>query len=323
MGQVTILRPGTRTTIQDLGREGYRSLGVSRGGALDLFGAKVINSLLGNPLDAAVLEVSIGGLQMRFSDTRTIAWCGGDFPVHLAGEQIPPGRCVLVRQEEELTVAPTRHGSRCWLALAGGIDVPQVLGSRSTDLRAGFGGWEGRALQPGDELSLGRIKPPTEQTLRRADWGAPMPWIQTASPYPTLRIVPGAEWGCFTKKTRSEFLAAPFTVTAQADRMGVRLQGVELPRKKKSELISEGVAPGTLQVAHDGQPILLLGDCQTIGGYPKIAHVITVDLAGAAQLQPNDVVRFQEISALEARALYLERENDLQRFRVGLALRAP
>jgi antagonist of KipI len=196
-----------------------------------------------------------------------------------------------------------------------------VLGSRSTDLRGHFGGYLGRALQDGDELSLGKAGAPPGEDVRVASWGALPEWALTVIPTPILRVVRGSEWEMFDRESRHAFLETAFKVGAQADRMGARLEGAVLTRKKKRELLSEAVAPGTVQVANDGQPILLLGDCQTIGGYPKIAHVITVDLAPAAQLQPNDTVRFEEVMPAVAAALFAERENDLQKFCVGLNLR--
>ena len=320
MGTVTVLRAGPLTSVQDLGRTGHRALGVARGGALDPFAAQVANILVGNPATAALLEVTLGGLRLRFATAGQIAWAGCDCPVRIAERFLPAGRVALVRPDDELEMGMTRNGCRAWLALAGGIEVPSVLGSRSTDLRAGFGGPAGRALRDGDELSLGAMTSSRGEAPSVSTWGAPPAWVQTAVPPRILRAVRGAEWTEFSAATRATFFETAFTVGPQTDRMGARLTGPELQRRRPRELISEGVAPGTLQVANDGQPILLLGDCQTIGGYPKIAHVITVDLGRAAQFQPNDIVRFQEVSLPEASALYAARERELERFRVGVDL---
>ncbi len=322
MGAVTILRAGPLTTVQDLGRGGRRSEGVSLGGALDLFAARVANLLVGNPEDAALLEITLGGLRLRFDDERRIAWCGGTFRARIGDAEIPAGRPAVVRANEELEFERATAGCRAWLAIGGGIDVPRVLGSRSTDLRSGFGGFEGRALCEGDQLSLGEGSVGKADGLRLASWSAPVEWARTARATPVLRVVCGSEWDEFVPEAQTAFLKQPFTVSQKADRMGARLEGTELRRTNDWELASEAVAPGTVQVANDRQPIVLLGDCQTIGGYPKIAHVITVDLPWAAQLRPNDSVRFREVTAAEASALFAERERDLQRFRVGLSLRA-
>ena len=321
MGKIGVVRAGPLTSVQDLGRPGYRALGVSHGGALDLRAAQIANLLVGNPTEAGLLEITLGAVQLRFADARRVAWCGGEFTVQIAGTNVPAGRPAFVRPGELLKVGASPYGCRAWLAIGGGVEVPAVLGSRSTDLRSGFGGYRGRALQDGDELSLGKATTLAPETGQVAPWGAPQGWALTAMRIPILRIVRGAEWAKFEQKAWKAFLETAFRVSAQADRMGVRLEGAELARKNKREMLSEAVAPGTVQVANDEQPILLLGDCQTIGGYPRIAHVITVDLGAAAQLQPNDAVRFEEVTPAEASTLFLERENDLQLFRVGLALR--
>jgi len=321
MGNVTVLRTPSPTTVQDVGRVDQRRQGVSAGGALDLFAARVANLLVGNTEDAALLEISLGGLRLRFDDGRTVGWCGGSFPARIVEAEFPAGRPATVRRGEELEFDPSERGARAWLAIEGGLDVPLVLGSRSTELRSGFGGFEGLALRDRDSLPLGKIEQRQKET-RLANWSAPVEWAQTAVQTPVLRIVEGSEWDEFLPESQTTFLKQPFTVTAKADRMGARLEGAELRRTNQWELASEAVAPGAIQVAHDGRPILLLGDCQTIGGYPKIAHVITVDLPRAAQLRPNDTVHFQKVTVAEASTLFAERERDLHRFRVGLSLRA-
>jgi antagonist of KipI len=215
-------------------------------------------------------------------------------------------------------------GARAWLAISGGIDVPLVLGSRSTDLRGTFGGHEGRTLRDNDVLPLGNhggletAAPWKDRKI--SGWSAPAPWAATRQADRFLRIVKGANWNRFTSDAQDSLVSAAFTVTPDSDRMGARLDGPELKRVDASDLLSEAVAPGTLQVPPNGKPILLLGDCQTIGGYSKIAHVITVDLPIAAQLWPGDSVRFHEISLAEAQTLLRERQEDFARFRVGLSL---
>jgi antagonist of KipI len=240
----------------------------------------------------------------------------------------------MIKAGEELKIDHPKIGCRCWLAISGGIDLPIVLESRSTDLRANFGGFCGRALQGGDLIPLGKWRRSaafaslwrgrqTAATDRVSSWSAPTSWRQTARTNPTLRFVRGVHWDRFSDVTIQRFTDEPFTVSPDSDRMGVRLDGPELKRSDKTDLISEGVAPGTIQVPPGGKPILLLGDCQTIGGYPKIAHVITVDLGIAAQLRAGDKVRFREISLPDAHRLLLERERELELFRVGINLHFP
>ena len=315
---------GFLTSVQDLGRPGYRRSGVSVGGALDSFALRVANALVGNKDAAAGLEATLGTLRLRFNDQRVVAWCGGGFTALIGNEELPPGHAGLVAQDEELVLTAPQEGARAWLAISGGINVALVLGSRSTDLRGSFGGFEGRALRDGDTLPLGEdgdleIAAPWGNR-RIAEWTAPTPWVTAARRDPFLRIVRGPEWDRFTSDAQTSLVATAFAVTPDSDRMGARLDGPSLNRTDTRDLLSEAVAPGTLQVPPNGQPILLLGDCQTIGGYPKIAHVITVDHPIAAQLWPGDVVRFNEVTLAQAQEFLREREENFARFRVGLSL---
>ena len=319
--QLLVKRAGFLTTVQDLGRFGHRASGVSAGGALDMHALRVANLLVGNDEAAAGLELTLGVVRLQFESDRSIAWCGGPFDVRVGDDTITAGRLARVNAGEELQLTSPPEGARAWLAVSGGIDVPPVLGSRSTDLRSGFGGLDGRALRDGDRLSLG-VEPPQvpRLTSRVAHSLAPNEWSNRRSRHPYLRIVRGAEWSQFGSNA---LVNGTFTASAESDRMGVRLEGPVLERTVNEDLLSEAIAPGTIQVPPSGQPILLLGDCQTIGGYPKIAHVITVDLGSAAQLRPGDTVRFVETSLREAEQLLAERERDLARFRVGLELQMP
>jgi antagonist of KipI len=319
-----ILRAGPLTTVQDLGRNGFRGIGVGASGALDCFAARVANLLAGNEEAAALIEVTLGMFRIQFNDARVLAWCGGAFEAQIGGEQIPAGRAVVVAAREELAIDRPNPGCRAWLAISGGINLPLSLGSRSTDLRANFGGMDGRSLRAGDELPLGAV-PVRAQGFSRAlgssrigHWSAPANWAITAVFRPVLHVVRGADWNRFEESAQKALFGEEFSVTAEADRMGVRLDGPELNRSEVSDLISEAVTPGTVQIPPNGKPILLLGDCQTIGGYPKIAHVITADLPMAAQLRPGDRLRFSEVSLAAAYGLLLTRENELERFRIGL-----
>lgn len=317
---IEVLRAGPLSSVQDLGRFGLRDIGVSVGGALDAHAARVANLLVNNPENTALLEWTLGGIRLRFCAEHVIAWCGGDFAVCIGEIAVPAGRAALVRPGEELKIGNTDRGCRAWLAISGGIDVPLVLGSRSTDLRAGFGGSDGRRLRDGDTLQLGVST--HEKAERVTNWGAPAEWALTAPRVPILRFVRGGDWSRFRDEAHTAFASETFVVTGDSDRMGARLDGSELSRGDSSELLSEAVAPGTVQVPPSGRPIVLLGDCQTIGGYPKIAHVITVDLVVAAQLRAGDRVTFQEVTMAEAHRWLRAREEDFQRFRIGLKLRA-
>ena len=322
-----VLRVGPQASVQDLGRVGHRAIGVGTSGALDPFAGRVANLLVGNDEGAALIEIALGNFRLRFEDERLITWCGGDFDVEITERKVPGGHTCLVGAGEEIAIMNAKTGCRAWLAISGGIDVPRVLESRSTDLRAAFGGFNGRSLRGGDELALGELPVAGREWMvllreaRLSSWSAPRAWASTSMHHSVLRFIRGTDWKDFCDQTHQALAEEKFTATQEADRMGVRLDGPELKRKETSDLLSEAVTPGTLQVPPNGKPILLLGDCQTIGGYPKIAHVITVDLPIAAQLRPGDEVRFRETSIAQAHSLLLKRERDLERFRIGLGLK--
>jgi antagonist of KipI len=317
---VIVERAGFLTSVQDRGRTGFREFGVSLGGGLDSFGLRVANLLVGNDEGAAGLEITLGGLQLRFEDERVVAWCGGDFDVRIGSRALPAGHAGLVSAGEKMKIGVPKLGCRSWLSISGGIYVEPVLGSRSTDLRAGFGGFEGHTLRDGDVLPLGMCPASPNPATGISSWTAPHDWVSPAKPKPILRFIRGVDWNRFNASSLQCLTSEVFAVSPDSDRMGVRLEGPELKRVDESDLISEAVSPGTIQVPPSGKPILLLGDCQTIGGYPKMAHVITVDLGVAAQLRAGDRVRFSEVSLADAHRLLLEREREFERFRVGVDL---
>lgn len=319
------LRAGFLTTVQDLGRAGFREFGVSLGGALDGFGLRVANLLVGNDQSQAGLEVTLGGLELRFVDQRVIAWCGGSFDVSIDSATIPAGHAALVPAGAQMKIGPATLGCRAWLAISGGIDLPLVLRSRSTDLRARFGGIDGRALRDGDELPLGTNSRSTLGLIRNlqsakiANWKPPHDWSNPAKGDPVLRFIRGNHWNLLAASSRDIFSRDHFLVSVDSDRMGVRFEQPVLQNSNAANLTSEAVAPGTIQVPPGGASILLLGDCQTIGGYPKIGHVITVDLPIAAQLRPADHVSFRETSLSEAHRILVERQNQFEQFSRGVA----
>ena len=310
--EMTVLSPGLLTTVQDLGRPGHRRQGVASGGAMDAFALQVANLLVGNAGNAPALEFALTGPRLKFSGDALIALCGGEFG------DLPDWRLVRVRAGAEISLEKCRAGCRGYLAVAGGFDVPRMLGGGGTDLRGGFGGHEGRALRAGDILKVKRGV--LEAHTMRPDAALHhfiAPEIRPAySRSPTVRVVRGTEAGEYS----GEFFHHLFTVETNSDRMGLRLTGPHLERRPKAgELVSSPVTPGTIQVPPDGQPIVLMADAQTLGGYPKIAHAISVDLPLLAQLRPGDTVRFQEVALAEAHRLRLAREHTLAILREGLA----
>jgi antagonist of KipI len=315
---IEVISAGFQTTVQDCGRIGLRKFGVTPGGALDSISLRLANLLVGNRECAAGLECGNGRIRLRFHDERILAWSGGEFEVRVGDNLVPILHCARVSSDADIEILPQR-GGRAWLAISGGIAVPEILGSRATDLRAHFGGWKGRALRDGDELSLGveselcaHVRDEISNVV--SDWSAPR-YVGRGK---LLRIIRGKNW---TDDIGAKLLAQKFRVAMNSDRMGLRLEGEEIVPTSRHELVSEAVTPGTIQLPPSGAPVVLLQGCQTIGGYPKIAHVITVDLACAAQLQSLDEVRFKLIELEEARQFLREREREIALFRVGLEAR--
>jgi antagonist of KipI len=311
---IRVIRPGLLTTVQDLGRWGKQRYGMVVGGAMDTFALRMANLLVGNDEGAAALEMTLLGPTLQFEQNAFIALCGGEFHAKLDNNTMPIWRPVFVKKGTSLNFGSTVSGTRGYLAIAGGIDVPLVLGSRSTYLHGKFGGYEGRALQEGDLLIA---KPTLAVSPQNYNWriGSLAPAYDDG---PTLRVILSSEFKWLTPKSQEQLFAAEFEVTPQSDRMGYRLSGPRLELTSPRELISEAVCPGTIQVPADGQPLLLMADCATTGGYPKAACVVSVDLPLAAQLRPGSKLRFEAISLAEAQSLIRQREADIARLRIGL-----
>ena len=326
---LTVIKGGVLTSVQDLGRFGYQHFGVVVGGAADPFLARLANVLVGNPENAALLEVALVGPELRFEGDALVAWCGAEFDARLDGTPLPRNRPVRVQAGEVATFGVVRAGARAWLAVAGGIDVPVVLGSRSTCRRFGFGGFGGRALVAGDRLVTGapsvwaqRIMGSLTTRSRAAcDWSVRPESLGIAPASKRFRVLRGPEWDWFGREAQARFFDSPFRVTKEADRMGVRLEGPSLALDEPREMISSGVNVGVVQTPPGGQPIILLCSRQTVGGYPRLAAVATVDHGRLAQLKHGDVVTFEEIELNAAHALYLARERDFNQVRHELVRR--
>ena len=303
-----VVTPGTLTTVQDLGRPGWQHLGVSAGGAMDRQAARVANLLLGNDENDALLEVTLTGPELKFLRDTWIAVTGAE----VAG--VPGWRPWKVTAGQVVSLAELTRGARAYVAVAGGLDIARVLGGAGTLLSASIGGWNGRALQAGDRL--GARRGACETT---GNWSASAEFNAATGVDVTVRYLRGPQWDWFVAASRRTFLAKPYKITDKSDRMGLRLDGPGLRLENEArELASEGVGFGSVQVPPDGKPIVLMADRQTIGGYPKIGHVIAVDLPRLAQARSGDLVRFQEISIEEAQALYLEREHALALLGAGV-----
>ena len=304
-----ILDPGFLTTVQDLGRFGYQRLGVPVSGAMDVLALRAANALVGNPPGAAALECTVAGPSVRFHGSALIALAGGDLrPVldspDLSGWPVPGWTSVFVRRGSILRFAGRRTGCRAYLAVAGAINVAPVLGSCSTYVTAALGGWQGRALAVGDALPAG---PPGSDLAALAGGAVPEALRPAYSDRPTVRVVLGPQDDHFMARSIATFLAGEYAVGPTSDRMGCRLIGPQLTHLGAAEVISDGIAFGSVQVPPDGQPIVAMADRQTAGGYPKIATVISADLPLLAQCLPGQsAVRFEPVTVSEAQAILRE-----------------
>lgn len=306
---VEVVQAGLQTTVQDAGRNGAQAWGVTEGGAVDRRALRLANLMVGNPADAAVLEWAIQGPRLRFQDRRVVATAGA------IAAGVPFGRPFVVAAGEELDMSRVPVGCRGVLAISGGVDVAPVLGSRGTHLLAGFGGWEGRALKAGDVLPLGTAR---TQDLRAGWMVSPALSQPVTGETPEVRILRGPEGDAFAGPMWGALLSDVYRARSQSDRMGLRLMGTPLSPRAPLEIVSQPVAAGTIQVPADGQPIVLLADRQSLGGYPRIANVISVDLPVLAQIPPGGSVRFVETTLAEAEALRLAEERDFGLFHTAL-----
>ena len=303
---IRVLSPGLLTTVQDLGRPGLGAFGVPPGGAADAHALRLGNLLLGNDEGAAALEATLAGPELVFEDEGLVVLAGAPFAAMLDGEELAAWSAIRVRAGSRLTLGRAVSGARGYLCVRGGIDVPHVLGSRSTDVATGFGGLLGRALAAGDLLPIGpSLAPPRGLSVdaAAARWNGPRR---------LLRVTPGPQQHWFSPKALASFLSRSFRVSASSSRTGVRLEGEPLEAPTRS-LVTEGVVAGAVQVPAGGLPIVLLVEHPSTGGYPKIASVISADLSALAQLRPGDEVRFARVSFDEARRWILEREARINR----------
>jgi antagonist of KipI len=305
MSTLVVEHPGLQTSVQDLGRPGYGPVGVSPSGAADPVSLRLANFLVGNPPTAAALEMTLLGGTYIFPEGSVIALAGGDFGASLDGRPLEPYVPHAVMPGGKLRLGQTRSGARCYLAVAGGVHVTPVLGSASTHLLSGLGGFNGRALQRGDVLQIGA---PTKRLPRRKL--APDA-RQAFQPRKILRVTEGPQFDWFLPEAQHSLLHSTFRVTEEADRMGLRLEGPALALRAAKEMISEGVSLGAMQATPSGQAILLFVEQQTAGGYPKIANVIGADLFCIGQLRPRDEIRFERASFPEARQLWIEQQQRL------------
>ena len=287
---------------------------------MDRFALGAANHLVGNAREAAGLEITLIGPTLQFERETLIAICGGDLSPTLAGNLLPHWRPVNVSAGAVLSFGQCAKGCRAYLAVAGGIDVPTVLGGRGTHLRARFGGFHGRALRAGDVLESGNPSDVARELMRRGEsaWKMSPPPLSYRGDT-AVRMIRGAFHDRLTDDSRRHLLDTGFTISPQSDRMGYRLRGPRLELAVVAEPVSEPVCPGTIQLPPEGQPIVLMADCQTTGGYPRIGHVITVDLPLLAQLKPGDRVRFAEISVEDAQRAWRAHTREWEEWKEAIA----
>lgn len=325
-----IISSGLLTTIQDLGRHGYQKEGIIVSGAMDTFALRAANLLVGNNEAEAGIEVTLMGPKILFEERQLISITGGDLSPMIDGEPVKVWRPLRVEAGSLLEFGSPRSGCRAYIAVAGGFDIPKVMGSASTYLHAGFGGLHGKPLQVGDILPIKELPEKMEPFLhslsssQSKNQGSQTSWSVDSSLYFTyqepqpIRVLKGPEYGLFSELSQQNFWHMAYQVTAQSDRMGYRLLGTRLALSKPTEILSSAVTFGTVQVPAEGNPIVLMADHQTTGGYPRIAQVISADFSKLAQLSPRNKLQFKEVSLEEAQALYLRQEKNIDKIKGAL-----
>lgn len=316
---IEILSPGVMASVQDVGRRALRNLGVGSVGAMDARALAIANLLVGNEPDAAGLEFALGGFSVRFHADTVFALTGADAGARLDGEPVPAWWVRRARAGQTLMAGMAGRGMRSIFAVCGGIAVPELMGSRSTDLKGGFGGHEGRLLQAGDRLETG---PAEQPAMGERGFGLAAGRLGLLPPHgeAEIRFLPAAEWQVHGPAIQERFLSSAWKLLPDSNRMGYRLSGPELRRETPLELLSHGIIPGTIQLPPAGQPVIQLNDANTCGGYPKLGVVIEADLAVLAQVRLGDHIRFRAVDRAEALAALAERAAFLGRLPQRIAL---
>lgn len=308
-----VLSPGLYTTVQDLGRIGYQDIGVPVSGALDGFSLRLANALVGNAPGIAALEILVSGPTLEIAaDAVRVALVGPGAHLVIGGEVMAAGQSITLLRGEVFQIVVGRQSACCYLAVEGGVAVPLVLGSASTYVRAGIGGLEGRLLRRDDFVPLA-----VERAHERIELWLPRPL--DAARDQQIRVILGPQQECFTEEAVTVLLSAEFRISKNTDRMGMRLDGPPLGHEDGWDIVSDAIATGAVQVPGSGQPILLLADHQTTGGYPKIATVISADLPVVGRRRPGDALRFAAVSIEEGEELCREGERRLAELVAALA----
>ncbi|WDL96889.1 biotin-dependent carboxyltransferase family protein [Alicyclobacillus sp. ALC3] len=331
--KLTIQSGGLLSSIQDLGRSGWQHFGVGPGGAVDARALQVANLLVGNEAGEAGIEMTVRGVDVVCDEDALVAVCGGDFSVRVDGQPVPMWRPLWVPRGATIHVGYAQQGSRAYLAVSGTWQIPLVLGSKSTNLYAGFGGLSGCALRAGDEVEIGP-KPDLAERFARSlassassgnvtwpSWQVSRAVYETASSERLIRLLPGPDSPLMTSEARERLYNQVYLVTPAANRMGIQLQSAPIDLVDSAEPVSKPVVTGALQRLHSGQLTVLQADRQTTGGYPVIGVVAAIDLAQLAQVRPGETIRFIPITHEQSLALRALSQRALQQLQVALAQR--
>jgi antagonist of KipI len=329
---VVVKRAGMFTTVQDLGRYGYQRYGVSVSGAMDAYACACANILVGNPPGAATLELTVSGPVLTFTEPCVIAICGADMKpvVQEDGDTVPMWRPVYVSARTTITFGTAKSGVRTYIAFAGGVRAESKMGSCSTYVRAGIGGIEGRTLRDGDVLAIGaptalgqamaaRLGARLSRGVAAPPWHVGWTAMPHYDPEPVVRFIPGMHYDRFADDSLEAFTRTPYRLSPQSDRMGFRLSGARLSLKRPEEFLSEPVTLGTVQVPPDGQPIILMADRQTTGGYPVIAQIIGADMPVVAQTPIGGSMRFVRTDVGEAERAWFRQQEQLRMIQAAVA----
>ncbi len=309
-----VSKPGLLTTVQDMGRWGYQAIGMPVAGAMDTFALRAGNLALGNDPAAAALEITLVGPELEFQSDRAVILAGADLGAILNGKTVPVNTVFMVKRGDVMGFRPVAGGTRCWLCLSGGVDVPVVMGSRSTYLRGKLGGVEGRALKAGDVVPLGE-----PYILWKRTPGFVIPSGVSPVEQAEIRVMAGPQEAMFTPGGLDTFYGSTYRLGAEADRMGCRLEGPVIEHVESADILSDAIPFGAVQVPGHGLPIIMLADRQTTGGYSKIATVTGADLSLLAQMTPGNSLRFRKVDMEEAMAASMEKLRELETIRIAAA----
>ena len=302
---IKIIKAGLLTTIQDMGRYGYQETGMAVSGVMDTRSASLANILVGNEETEGVLEVTIMGPTIEFTEDNIIAVTGGDLGAAIDGTPIERYAAIRVKAGQTLSFAMPKSGARAYVAFAGGLDVPVVMGSKSTNLKSKIGGFEGRKLEAGDEIGFAAPKASLPNIA-----GRKLPVPEFSAKEHEIRVVLGPQDDCFPQSSIDTFFNNVYTISNEYDRMGCRMQGEVIKHKVGGDIITDGISFGAVQVPSHGNPIVMMADHQTTGGYTKIGNVISVDLPILAQCMPGHKIHFKWISIEAAQYWYCREKKE-------------